>query len=60
MTSKTLFISYKDSTNEIELDTSKITTYDVLFEKIKSLFNLKEGDFDLYLEPSKTFLKKDN
>jgi hypothetical protein len=35
MTSKTLFISYKDSTNEIELDTSKITTYDDLFEKIK-------------------------
>ena len=60
MTTKTLFISFKDSTNEIELDTSKITSYNLLFEKIKSLFNLKEGDYDIYIEPSKTYLKNDN
>ena len=60
MTSKTLSLTFKDITNDIEIDVSKINSYSLLFELIKSTFQLKEGDYDLYIRPNNTYLKNDN
>ena len=60
MTSKTLSLTFKDITNDIEIDISKINSYSLLFELIKSTFKLKEGDYDLYIRPNNTYLKNDN
>ena len=60
MTSKTISLTFKDITNDIEIDVSKINSYSLLFELIKSTFQLKEGDYDLYIRPNNTYLKNDN